>query len=54
MMERVSTLFSLVRKGTQPEYRPYFVLIVILVMVGAILALGAAYPILSPFLYSMF
>lgn len=54
MMERVSTLFALVRKGTQPEYRPYFVLLVVLVMVGAILALGAAYPILSPFLYSMF
>jgi hypothetical protein len=54
MRERVATLLELVKKGTQREHRPYFVLLVILVLAGAILAIGAAYPILSPFLYSMF
>ena len=54
MIERVATLAALLRKGTQRQYRPYFVLLVILVLVGSILAIGAAYPILSPFLYSMF
>ena len=54
MIDRVTTLYELVKKGTQPQHRPYFLLLVILVLAGAILALGAAYPILSPFLYSMF
>jgi len=54
MNERVLTILALLKKGTEPKHRPYFILLVILVMVGAILALGAAYPILSPFLYSMF
>lgn len=54
MMDRVATLTELLRKGTQREYRPYFLLLLVLVLVGGVLALGAAYPILSPFLYSMF
>ena len=54
MMDRASTLVALVKKGTQKEYRPYLLLLVILVLVGSVLAVGAAYPILSPFLYSMF
>lgn len=54
MIDHVNTLAALLRKGTQPQYRPYFILLLILVVVGSALALGAAYPILSPFLYSMF
>jgi TRAP-type C4-dicarboxylate transport system permease large subunit len=53
-MERASTLAALIKKGTKKEYRAYLLLLVILVLVGSILAIGAAYPILSPFLYSMF
>jgi len=54
MRDRITTIGALLRKGTQPQYRTYFVLLVILVLVGTVVALGAAYPILSPFLYSMF
>ena len=54
MIDRVATLFDLVKKGMLPEHRPYFLLILVLTLVGALLAVGAAYPILSPFLYSMF
>ena len=54
MMERVATLLDLVKKGLKREYLPYLAVLVILVLVGAVLALGASYPILSPFLYSLF
>jgi hypothetical protein len=54
MIDHLTTLTALLRKGTQRQYRPYFVLLLILVVAGSALALGAAYPILSPFLYSMF
>jgi carbamoyltransferase len=54
MMDRVVTLVDLFKRGLRREHRPYFVVLVILVLAGVILSLGAAYPILSPFLYSMF
>jgi len=53
-MDRVVTLVDLFKRGLRREHRPYFVVLVILVLAGVILSLGAAYPILSPFLYSMF
>ena len=40
MNERVLTILALLKKGTEPKHRPYFILLVILVMVGAILALA--------------
>jgi hypothetical protein len=54
MMERAKILLELIRKGLLPENRRHFLLIVILCLAGVVLAVGAAYPILSPFLYSMF
>ncbi len=53
MRDRLKTLAALVA-GTSGENRRLFVPVLVLVLAGAILALGAAYPLLSPFLYSMF
>ena len=54
MIDHLTTLTALLRKGTERQYRPYFLLLLIVILVGSILTVGAAYPILSPFLYSMF
>ena len=54
MIDKLRTLSDLLRVGTRKEQRPLFLIVVVLVLVGLILAVGAAYPILSPFLYSMF
>ncbi len=54
MLEKLKTLLALLGRGTRDENRPMFLIVVVLVMVGAIIGIGAAYPILSPFLYSMF
>jgi len=54
VLEKLKTLFALLGRGTRDENRPMFLIVVVLVMVGVIIGIGAAYPILSPFLYSMF
>jgi len=54
MLDKLTTLKDLLRHGTRKENRAMFLIVIVLVMVGAIIGLGAAYPILSPFLYSMF
>jgi len=54
MNEKLSTLAGLVRHGTQRENRHMLVIVLALVFVGGIIALGAAFPLLSPFLYSVF
>ena len=52
--ERAQTVMSLLGMACREHFRPYSVLIVLLVIIGLMAAIGAAYPILSPFIYAMF
>jgi hypothetical protein len=54
MLGKLQTLGALLKRGASKENRPMFLIVLVLVMVGAIIGLGADYPILSAFLYSMF
>lgn len=54
MNEKLATLSALLKAGAKGENRRHFVILVVLVLAGMIVALGAVYPFLSPFLYTMF
>lgn len=52
--DRLDTLTALFRESGRAGNRRHFVVVVVLVLAGLIVALGAAFPFLSPFLYTLF
>ena len=54
MRDRLATLAELLHLGTKQRQRRFLLPVLILTLAGLVIALGAAYPLLSPFLYSMF
>lgn len=54
LRERLKTAGQLLREGARGENRQHFVLLVVIVMAGLIVALGAMYPLVAPFLYTLF
>ncbi|QDU66729.1 hypothetical protein [Engelhardtia mirabilis] len=54
MKDKLSTLADLVGQATRRENRHMLVIVLALVLVGSVIGIGAAFPLLSPFLYSMF
>ena len=54
LRDRLETLSGLLKSGARKENRKHFIILVVLVFSGLIVALGAVYPFLSPFLYTMF
>jgi hypothetical protein len=54
LKDRIGTLGALLRSGLRPHNRRHFVILVVLVLAGIIVCLGAVNPFLSPFLYTMF
>ena len=54
LKERLETVKQLLREGSRGENRQHFVLLVVLVLAGLIVALGAMYPMIAPFLYTLF
>ena len=53
-MDRIHTTATLLRMGLQRHFRPFLILLLVLMALGFLMALGASYPILAPFLYSVF
>lgn len=54
LKERLQTLGQLVREGARPENRQHFLLMLVLIAAGLVVALGAMYPLVAPFLYTLF
>ena len=54
LRERLQTLAQLLREGARGENRQHFILVVVLVVAGLSVALGAMYPLVAPFLYTLF
>jgi hypothetical protein len=53
-MEKLLTVFDLIRASCTRELRHLSLIVAALVAVGLLLALAATYPALAPFLYAVF